>query len=1330
MAELYIKRLLNIGDGHFSEGEALERGPVLVVLAEPGAGKSYLLAEFGRIWGVKPVRASLFRHQSKPSPGTRLIIDALDEAAKIEASAVDEIIVKAQEVSSRNVIFASRSYEWAEARTRYVRDCFGVDPVIVRLEPFAAAEQRQLFEDYLPGEDYSQFESEVKRFELSPLLGNPQFLRLFAAAYVQSNRQFTSKAQIFNDAVAHLAIDDGAAPSGKPRPATRELISVSSDVMAKLLLAGSAGVATKETLADIDFPYLPALARSDVEAAHVALDTKLFRPATDTDRHEPVHRIVSEYCAARHLVHRIANQRAPFSLKRVLAVIAPNGSVRDELRGLLGWMAAVGSERVQRSAIELDPYAVLANGDPSQLAVSSKRLLLDRLASLAENNPGFRRSDHWRGFSVGGFFSNELASDVSRMLRSTPVSSPLMDLLLELLVNSGGPPTLVGDIGVILRNGSANRYTRMWASRAIIRLAGSASHDDFDVLVNEATAASLTVAADLVSTNGVGTFTDEEIAALFRAFAAFYPPRRSRLSETTHTATFYLRNVVDQLSWARIAHHLDLLTFGLTCTCQKSQYDCQCRPGVSKVVGHLLDRYFCNAQGPTHPDRLWIWLKSLWYDRRTTTKHSPAVRCLAEDTLLRHELHKRAFAGIQDYKKAREIRWRSIDGHAHAGLAFQDGDERLMADFAYSTGNTDVWAVFWSPPRYAAENQGPDPFRRHLREQAAVKPLFSAIWAKLEREHNLAREHQRQLRVKRQRRWQRRDQKQKQSMRSKFAANRDKIDSGQHWGWLRYLAEGYLYNRAQLAELTDDISIAENALRNCVPFLKGHIPSIEQLGQGSDIALVVFASCWLQYWDVGHLAHIDRLALVAARTQTAKYPWMTDEAFNDFEQAIDREIFPTRKCAETFARGYIEPGLLLPRDRHAHNWWLSGKEVFAHLRPTLSIEWLQRFPSMPISARDALFDLAASIGDRQALLDIIRQRVAEATVAPTGETEEAKQDRLDDLRFWQVRRFFFEPTDDDGWGVLSCDRNIVFALDVKAGRFGGGAEGWPRLSAHKIYKVLDAFVEIWTPVPLPSSYGSDDPPEERGFRFLADIVWRIGHDKPERALDVIAGLIEDNRFNHFKQTLRTLHAECSKKLALASFEAPSPDRVVSMLDASGIASVEDLRAFAVEELEHLQAWLRTAETNPLATYYPAGQRVDENTARDRVVDALANKMLAMNMPVTIEHQLADSKRCDFTVSSVIEGRRRLLVVEAKGQWHPEVFSAACTQLRERYSSHKDAEDQGIYLVFWFGREIEVAGRSKHGIATAAELKKRIVAEMPSELRCTIDVFVLDVSPKH
>lgn len=85
------------------------------------------------------------------------------------------------------------------------------------------------------------------------------------------------------------------------------------------------------------------------------------------------------------------------------------------------------------------------------------------------------------------------------------------------------------------------------------------------------------------------------------------------------------------------------------------------------------------------------------------------------------------------------------------------------------------------------------------------------------------------------------------------------------------------------------------------------------------------------------------------------------------------------------------------------------------------------------------------------------------------------------------------------------------------------------------------------------------------------------------------------------------------------------------------------------------------------------------------------------------------------------------MIEAKGQWHSELYSAAASQLYERYSMPPDAEQQGIYLVIWFGPLKTVAERKTHGITSAKELKSSIERRLPQELKGLIDVFVLDVS---
>lgn len=1332
MMDLYINRRLTVAEERLTEAEVLERGSVVVVLAEPGAGKTRLLGEFGRIWGVQPIRASVFRHRTLSSTNNSLIIDALDEAAKIDQSAMDHVIVKAQESSNGRVIFASRLSEWADARTHFIRDCFGIAPIIVRIEPLTPEDQQDYFKAYFPDEDFGAFAEQVEKFELSPLLGNPQFLWLFAQSYIQSCRNFTSKTQIFDDAIYRLAIEGACAIHGKGRPPISEIVAVASEIMAKLLLAGSSGVSIREQLPDNDYPYLPELASGNVDAALLALDTRLFMPAGEPDRHEPVHRLVAEYCAAQYIARRLGDPQKPLSLRRILAVVAPNGAVRDELRGLLGWMASIGPERLQRAAIELDPYAVLANGDCSRLANASKRLLLRKLEAVATANPGFRRSDYWRRFSVGGFITEELADSVGRILRCHPVCSPLVDLLLELLLDSGGPLALVDDIRGIMLDSAASEHTRVMASRAAWRLSGTTIAEDLNALLEEATATSLRVAADLIERAGVSAFADDVIEALLRSFAGLYRRRKRSRDESKFMMSYYLKYVIDQLPPTRAGNHLDRLTEGLACTCQRYHFECECRIGISKVAGILLDHFFEKWTGLHDPDRIWQWLRNLWYESLGDAKRSAAISVLWSNGELRHQLHRRAFAGITELSEAREILARvKFDSHQHSGLALLEGDDRRMADYAFDADNPGLWAAFWSRPRPPTENSGPDLFRRHLRAQAAAKPAFAAAWAKRERSYRAIRVEELRGWERRNRRLRKRAARSTEEARAHLATNRHEVLHGNHWGWVRTFAALYLSDRDGLLKYTDDMSLVESALRNCLPLLQPHIPTLQQLANNDHlpVARVAFVSCWLQFNEHGNLDNVGRTVLTAVKVYSHQYSSMSDEDYVAFERELDRLLFPEQGDVERFARRFIEPGLSGPRAGHSHVWWLSTKEAFAHLRATLPMEWLNAYPTMPVSSRDTLFNLAVIGGDRSALRGLIGKRVADAAVMPPGESTEGAQHRLEDLRFWQLRRFFFEPADSDGWADLCNDPNVIFAIADKAGQFADAAEGWPSLSAEKIFKILDAFVEVWRAVHLPSSYGTGSPPEEQAYRFLTGIVWRIGQDTPETALPVIERLLEDARFSGFTYALLTLRAETSKKLALSSFSAPTPREVVSMLSASGIASVEDLRAFVVDELGWLQDELRAAETDPLATYYEGCKHVDENTARNRVVDSLRLRMTAMNMPVTIEHHMANSNRCDFTVSAMVDGRRRLLVVEAKGQWHPQVYTAAAAQLNERYASHQDAEKQGIYLVFWFGAQTKVAAKTQHTITTADQLRERIISAMPPELHGRVDVVVLDLAKR-
>lgn len=256
------------------------------------------------------------------------------------------------------------------------------------------------------------------------------------------------------------------------------------------------------------------------------------------------------------------------------------------------------------------------------------------------------------------------------------------------------------------------------------------SEQDLNALSDEETSASLRVAADLVASSGAEVFGFDTVERLLRAYISIYPSRRNLRDDSSYMASYYLSDALKKLPPEKLAELLDRLTAGLSCTCGHADYDCRCRNGVSKVAGILLDHYFETSTAPHDPDRVWGWMKSLWYETRGDAEKSASIRTLAADNELRHQLHIRAFSSISTHGQAWDMRWNLTDSHHHSGLAFHEGDDQRMADFAFEANNPGVWSAFWSRPAKQGKNLGPDGLRRHLRQQAAANATFAAEWAR------------------------------------------------------------------------------------------------------------------------------------------------------------------------------------------------------------------------------------------------------------------------------------------------------------------------------------------------------------------------------------------------------------------------------------------------------------------------------------------------------------------------------------------------------------------------------------------------------------------------
>jgi len=1331
----YLPRQLSGEDSIYTEDELLAASKYLVVLAEPGGGKTELMGSLALKLGGSTVTANKFKRVGADAEGSPLVIDAFDELAKIDQTGIHDLLANARKANPTHVIISSRSSEWGTAATNAFEEYLGCSPLVVRLVEFEEVEQEQIFQHHAPSEDFAAFQAEVARFDLAALLPNPQFLKMFADAYIESGRRFTDKRNIFSQAVERLAKEANATVAKASQPLSiKQKIDLSSEVFAKLLLSGAEGIGTSEAKADRIYPLLTSLFETPT-AVEGILATRLFKPGDNADQHRPVHKIVAEYCAADYLAKRIADPSDHLTIHKCLPIIAPNSTVRDELRGLLGWLAALGNKSIQEAAIQLDPYAVLANGDPSQLEHSSKRLLIQCLKEVETRDPYFRRGDSWRRFSAAGFFTEDVLKEIKPLL-APGSDGHLRDLILELLVGSPAIEHLANELRQLVLKPDQSEHSRLLASNCLLDYSGYDHRSDVATLIDESTNTSMKVAASIITKIDPNAFEFTCLSDFFRACTKLYPIPRDQLARTVGTS-YFIRRLIEKLDLSLAELLLDKLSCAVICSCGKQRYECCCRDAISKIIGLMLDRYFDLASAPFEPKRIWQWLKNLNFPNQQVAKYSTAVNSLQSNDELRQGIISHVFGALVDKDLIFETRIEHFELYSHSGLQLQFRDFEFIVDLAFTSNNPALWASFMAVhQRYRHKiERGSDLLRRHMRKQALEKPQFMMEWVRSNRAYkqlaHKARFPRSNRKVKRRQR--KRDDLRAENIRY-YQDNRALIESGCNWRSLVRFAELVLMRPEQIEESVGDVALVRTALRNCLDFIDSEIPGLTKFaerqcsGKILNSEMVLLAACLEIMRSEGNLESVDLRLLTALRTSINRhYSSVIEEERSALKSEVDRLIFAESSSAENYLRQYLEPQLSHKGCKHPDMWLLHGDEIFSHLRANLSIEWLRRFPDLAVESLETLFEIAAQFGDRSALQEIIAQRCASFMTdwpTPTAD-EELEQKRI----FWFVRAFYFiKETPSAYWNWLKSDKNTVFSLNARSGRFNHGENNfWPILTANKVEAILDAFIDKWPKVYLPSQWGTESPEKEVAYRFLTDIVGLIYSGGSDEAIAVLNRLIADPRYIDMHNDLKSMLAGKVRQKALRDFEPPTPQDIVSRLDRDTVVNVEGLRQLVLQELQDFQKAIDGGEFNSADSFYDGDKRVGEVRATEIIAERLNLRLEPQGIAITPEHQLKSANRSDFTAAKFIGGKRRLLVVEVKGQWHKELYTAASAQLYDRYSIHPDAEQQGIYLAIWFGPDEKVAGLKNTIIKTAQELKESIQQTLPSELAGLIDVFVLDVS---
>ena len=275
---------------------------------------------------------------------------------------------------------------------------------------------------------------------------------------------------------------------------------------------------------------------------------------------------------------------------------------------------------------------------------------------------------------------------------------------------------------------------------------------------------------------------------------------------------------------------------------------------------------------------------------------------------------------------------------------------------------------------------------------------------------------------------------------------------------------------------------------------------------------------------------------------------------------------------------------------------------------------------------------------------------------------------------------------------------------------------------------LVAFIEL-----LGRTLPPWDPTDSSGLydRFGRDAAGcvrqmvRTLSDRPDQDTAVELGrLCTESTLNKWRQTLVDARDRQLVMLRDTTYRNPTVEQVCRTLNGDTPSNAADLAALVTDRLRELARRIRTSNTDDWKQYW------DQHSAKPKYEDQCRNMLLSdlqLLLPEALdarrESSYANETRADIRVAF----RGFEVPVEIKRSEHPKLWSAVQNQLMAKYSSDPATGGYGIYLVFWFGKDLTQAPPEGSIPPDAAELRTRLEGTLSDAERRKISVVVIDVS---
>jgi len=1319
--------------------------PPLVILGEPGLGKTRLMEKLGELDDVIYVTARSFLRRSitEYDSAITLVIDGLDEVAAVEeGDPLHNVLKKLLECKKPNFVISCRSAEWQSLTGKLdIADEYNKLPTVLTLEPLSEDDVLAYLTSRFGSEKARIAIYDLKQAGLVELYQNPLTLEFVVAILENDGEIPASKGLLYERAVSQLRLEKNATKlKGSASELSEETaLDAAGCMMAAMLLTGCEAVG----LSDAHEQVLSLNELDNFKEKHAfsrILKSRLFR-ASVAHAHSfaPLHRTIAEYLAARWLAKTCQDaENSDRVAGRILGLIRAEGGVPASLRGMHAWLPKFSSSSLGLEVISTDPFGVFRYGDGDGLDLQQARHMINQLRELAKFNPYFR-DDWWHKVSFKGLSHAQLHPEIKAIITNPSEPFQLKSVLLEAIVDSPVATDLTGELEGILSDDKLTYHERRVASQALSGAEKSRANLSrvLEDLLKEGGEDATRLALGIVNDLGVTNFDDDTLArvAVFQCGILEKRPKGDRSISLALTYSALSKLPIERLEgfldhiWRLVSPKIDPDKWW------GGSYDSRWSEFSSFVATQLKRHLESNA--PTQKaQKLWNWLLMAGREpQRADEERKQIALYLAHSDELRRDIHRLTWLNKLDSDDFLSSYYHCVQ--LCEGLNMTLADAKLYLGEVVARQNPREERAFkFLANQFRAEGLIPKDIQKFARPYFDTNPELEEFLTRKPKRGKLEEWEVKYRRSRAARK--RREVAAKVKSRENYTKNIDSVSSGE-LGWILGPANSYLCryadsDRDQLpierVETWLGAELARAAATGFEAVLQRiDLPSAKEIADSHAESRVwnyiypMLAGAAQRYLSGKGFSDLPHDLVSGLLLGAEHFLGGYCKQFDGLKEALEAQVASDAGLYEAHLRQKIEPQLAVDRDHISGLYPFVRRENDKDLAGRLCIEWLETFGTLRLATQTELIHgvLFAPADKRDSLTNrlqvIVSDRLREAEQGSEAHkfwlsiylsidfaTAQALVPAIDIAKkdwLWALTRpFYSRYKDDDPTRPLTIDLLV-----------------W----------IVTTFRTVWPYCDRPSGSSSGDTNPWDASNIIQWAASQIAKDTSDAAILALISLRDmprDGYSDHIQAAIAAQHRSrleaAYKSCSIAEFKAALCDEPPK--------SASDVQAIVVEAFQRLQRKLKGDPLNPVNNFYSdSGSPRIENACRDQAL------MLLGDLPFGIQYgpevAMANDKRSD----SAFHYSHFLVPLEAKGQWHTDVWDAAERQLVRYYSIHHQAAQKGIYLVFWFGNEKtgkKGLKRPPKGVAipsTAQELQAVLTARLPIALRSDIAVIVLDVT---